>query len=58
MPLLLKGQAPNDPENVGTKNYAKPPVAVMFGGAYGEDTAQEVREACQGLTGIKWLTME
>jgi hypothetical protein len=58
IPALLRGEhlPPSDSEeNIGTRNYAKPPVAIITGGGYDDATFQEMRDACKGATNVPWL---
>jgi hypothetical protein len=57
IPLLLDGKTPpsTDPENIGTRDYSKAPVAVLVGRGYESAAIDEMREACKGKRGINWL---
>lgn len=59
IPLLLRGTAPppSDPENIGTRNYAQKPAAVITGAGYGDDDIRQMREACEkdGVSNVPWL---
>ncbi|MCJ1351372.1 MAG: hypothetical protein MMC33_001356 [Icmadophila ericetorum] len=57
IPGILQGKVPSpvDPENVGSKNYSKPPAAVFFGRGFDGEQFAEIREACKGLSNIVWL---
>ena len=49
IPIIFAGQVPpENPDNVGSKNYAKLPVAVVFGGGYPDEEFDAVRKACEG----------
>ena len=58
IPLLLEGKIPpaTDPENIGSRDYSKTPVAVVTGRMYDEAAVKEMREACKGKRGIHWLS--
>ncbi|MCJ1251111.1 U6 snRNA-associated Sm-like protein LSm2 [Trapelia coarctata] len=58
--LLLQGGAPSpiDPENIGTKNYSKPPAAVIIGSGYDDADFAELREACEGKSNVPWLRVD
>lgn len=59
IPIILAGQIPaENPENVGSKNYSKLPVAVVFGGGYPEDEFESVRQTCQGEANIPFLKFD
>ena len=57
IPVLLEGGSPLpvDAENVGTKNYSKPPVAVILGGGYDDAGFAEMRAGSQGKSNVPWL---
>jgi hypothetical protein len=57
IPALLRGNKPpsQQDENLGTRNYAQPPAAVITGGGYDEAMVAEMREACRGEKGVPWL---
>lgn len=58
IPLLLRGIAPsNNANNLGTKNYSKPPQAVVLGAAFGVHLS-EMRAACKGSSGVPWLEVD
>jgi len=57
IPVLLQGGAPSptDPENIGTKNYSKPPVVIILGGGYDDADFALLREACKEKSNLPWL---
>ena len=59
IPALLRGEQPphEDEENLGSRNYAKPPTAVITGGGYDDAMVKEMRDACKGGAGsqVPWL---
>ncbi|KAF6223071.1 hypothetical protein HO173_013341 [Letharia columbiana] len=59
IPTLLRGEKPSssDPDaaDLGTHSYSKKPVAIMMGGAYGEEDAKAMREACKGHLNVPWI---
>ena len=59
IPRILRGESPSptavaDPDNLGTKNYSKKPVAVVAGAGYDDSNIAEMREACKG-NNVPWL---
>lgn len=60
IPMILEGKAPpvTDPPNIGSRDYSKPPVAVLAGRGYDLDTIKKFQEACKGKRGIQWLTAD
>lgn len=59
IPALLRGERPphGDEENLGSRNYAKPPAAVITGGGYDDAMVREMRDACkrEGGAQVPWL---
>jgi hypothetical protein len=57
IPALLRGERPpsTDEENVGTRNYLKPPAAIVTGGGYDDANVKEMRDACKGESNVPWL---
>lgn len=51
LPALLRGEKPNDPDNIGTKDYSKSPAAIMLNAGYEDDAVNEMHEACKGAAG-------
>jgi len=60
IPVLLQGGTPSpiDTENVGTKNYSKPPAAVIIGAGYDDTDFAELREGCKGKSNVPWLRID
>lgn len=54
---LLQGQKPagTSEENIGSKNYANAPVAVIVGGGFNNTEFEQVREICNGVSKVPWL---
>ena len=54
---LLKGESPtiSDSEQLGSKNYSKPAIAVVTGAGYDDAAVAEMREACKGTRHVPWL---
>lgn len=58
LPLLLDLKRPTSQSagGVGTQIYARPPQAVILGGAYTNDIVEKLRKACDGVQrGVPWL---
>ena len=57
IPALLRGERPpsGDEENLSTRNYSKPPAAVITGGGYDDAMVKEMRDACQSESHVPWL---
>lgn len=57
IPLLLQGKSLEKSDNVGTQNYTQPPVAVVTGGAYDDESVSKMREACKddSVRKVPWL---
>lgn len=57
IPALLRGEKPPSEhhENLGTRNYSKPPAAVVTGGGYDEAMVKDMRDACNGESNVPWL---
>ncbi|KAK4696292.1 hypothetical protein P7C71_g1601, partial [Lecanoromycetidae sp. Uapishka_2] len=63
IPAILRGEKPSvsDPEalEVGTTNdYSKPPQAIVLGGGYGDEDAEEMRKACKGHLNVPWMLFD
>jgi hypothetical protein len=57
IPVILEGATPpaSEPENVGTKNYSKKPIAVVTGAGYEDEDIEKLQEACKGKRSVSWL---
>lgn len=56
IPAILRGEAPPNPSNdLGSKNYSRPPVAVLTGAGYDEQGVEVMRTAAKGLKPRPWL---
>jgi hypothetical protein len=58
IPMILDGKVPpaTDPPNIGSRDYSKPPVAVVAGRGYDKAAMKRMQDACKGKRGIRWLT--
>lgn len=54
---LQAGNAPpKDPDSIGSSNYAKLPVAVIFGRGIEAEDVEEIRKACGGSASkLAWV---
>ena len=49
IPIIFAGQVPpENPDNVGSKNYAKLPAAVVFGGGFSDEDINAILPALEG----------
>lgn len=56
IPALLRGEDPGSAgPNIGSKNYARTPVAVLLGAAFDNQGIEELREAAKGTKDVPWL---
>ncbi|KAL8818095.1 MAG: hypothetical protein Q9223_003190 [Gallowayella weberi] len=57
IPALLRGEVPpsDDADNIGTRDYSKPPAAVILGAGYEDSHVAEMRELCKSDSKIPWL---
>lgn len=59
IPALLRGDNPGSPSStLGSKNYERTSIAIIFGAAFEDQDIQELREAVKGVKGTKrvpWL---
>jgi hypothetical protein len=44
-----------DESNIGSKNYAKAPEAILLGGGYMDDDIAQMREASKDVMAIPWI---
>lgn len=60
IPMILDGKVPRatGPPNIGSRNYSRPPVAVLAGRGYDKDTMKRPQMACKGKRGVRWLTVD
>lgn len=62
LPLLLKNQLPEKPSsNLGSGNWAVPPAAIVFGGAYDDETIDRLQKLIANTDGareIPWLRVD
>ncbi|OZJ02276.1 hypothetical protein BZG36_05161 [Bifiguratus adelaidae] len=56
IPALLRGETdvPSD-SALGSKNYSKPPAAVVTGAGYDGQAVEEMRAACKETKPVPWL---
>ena len=55
IPAILRGEsAPSDSE-LGSKNYSKPPIAVLLGAGYDEAATEQMMKAAAGAKPVPWL---
>ncbi|KAI1077279.1 hypothetical protein F5B20DRAFT_583525 [Whalleya microplaca] len=56
IPAILRGeQSPPSDSELGSKNYSKPPVAVILGGAYDDAGTEVMMKASAGIKPMPWL---
>lgn len=56
LPIILSGDAPpNDKDNVGSRNYASTPVAIVVGGGYTDDEFYAMHAAADAVKVVTWL---
>ncbi|XXG99231.1 hypothetical protein Hte_005568 [Hypoxylon texense] len=56
IPAILKGeQAPASDSTLGSKDYSKPPVAVILGAGYDDADTEVMMKASAGIKPIPWL---
>ena len=56
LPILLAGNTPPDhSENVGSQNYANPPVAIAAGGGYTDEEFYSMHTPSNAVKEITWL---
>lgn len=59
LPLILQHKAPVNASDfgIGTRDYSKPPQAIVLGLGYTNEVVHRFREACKdALYGMPWLT--
>lgn len=56
IPAILKGdQQPPSDSSLGSKDYSKPPVAVILGAAFDDQGTEVMMKAAAGIKPIPWL---
>ncbi|RYC53934.1 hypothetical protein CHU98_g12276 [Xylaria longipes] len=56
IPAILKGdQSPASDSALGSKDYSRPPVAIILGGGYNGADADVMRKASEGIKPLPWL---
>jgi len=59
LPFILSGSTPaNEESSLGSKNYYKPPKAIILGGGYSDDDLAKLQEAAispSGAVRVPWL---
>lgn len=61
IPRLLKGDVPSSPAStLGTGNWANPPRAILFGGAFTAENVRELKALVDGGDGrkIPWVAVD
>ncbi|KAI1305519.1 hypothetical protein F5Y03DRAFT_395051 [Xylaria venustula] len=56
IPAILKGeQSPPSESALGSKDYSKPPIAIILGGAFDDAGIETMMKASEGTRPIPWL---
>ncbi|KAI0382923.1 hypothetical protein F5Y04DRAFT_279172 [Hypomontagnella monticulosa] len=56
IPAILKGdRSPSSDSELGSKDYSKPPVAIILGGGYNDADTKTMMEASAGIRPMPWL---
>ncbi|KAI0450383.1 hypothetical protein F5B21DRAFT_508224 [Xylaria acuta] len=56
VPAILKGsQPPSSDSALGSKDYSRPPVAVILGGGFDDADFGVIRKAAEGIKPLPWL---
>ncbi|KAI0441065.1 hypothetical protein F4803DRAFT_552481 [Xylaria telfairii] len=56
IPAILKGeQSPPSDSTLGSKDYSKPPVAIILGGGYDDAEFDAIKKASEGIKPLPWL---
>ncbi|KAI1771001.1 hypothetical protein F4818DRAFT_430846 [Hypoxylon cercidicola] len=56
IPAILQGeQAPPSDSTLGTKDYSKPPIAVILGAAFDDAGTEVMMRAAAGIRPVPWL---
>ncbi|KAI1386226.1 uncharacterized protein F4822DRAFT_431098 [Hypoxylon trugodes] len=56
IPAILKGdQSPAADSALGSKDYSKPPIAIILGGAFNDAGTELMMKAATGIKPIPWL---
>ncbi|KAI0469363.1 hypothetical protein F4859DRAFT_487931 [Xylaria cf. heliscus] len=56
IPAILKGkQSPASDSALGSKDYSKPPVAIILGGGYDDTDVEVIKKASEGIQPLPWL---
>lgn len=54
--LQSGGAPPPDPDNIGSHNFTRSPVAVVFGSGIDSEDVEEIRQACGGTESkLAWV---
>jgi hypothetical protein len=56
IPRLLRGEPSTADPELGTKNYSKPPVAVVLGGGYDDEGTELMRASCD--VDVPWFRLD
>lgn len=52
---IFEGETPSADSELGSKDYAKKPVAVILGGGYDDEATRVMMDAAKGLHPVPWL---
>ncbi|KAI0550416.1 hypothetical protein F4679DRAFT_583660 [Xylaria curta] len=56
IPAILRGeQSPPSDSALGSKDYSKPPVAIVLGGGFDDAGVNVIKKASEGIKPIPWL---
>ncbi|KAI1322181.1 hypothetical protein F5Y16DRAFT_404750 [Xylariaceae sp. FL0255] len=55
MPPLLRGESVTSDTELGTKDYSRPPVAVILGAGYSDDDVADIMKTAGGIRPMPWL---
>ncbi|KAI0153127.1 hypothetical protein GGR57DRAFT_157009 [Xylariaceae sp. FL1272] len=55
IPAFLRGEVPPSDSELGSKEYNRPPIAIILGGGYDDKAAEAMMEASKGIKPIPWL---
>ncbi|KAI1736410.1 hypothetical protein F4680DRAFT_451957 [Xylaria scruposa] len=56
IPAILRGeQSPPSDSTLGSKDYSKPPVAIVLGGGFDDAGVNVIKKASEGIKPVPWL---
>lgn len=56
IPAIFKGeQSPSSDSALGSKDYSRPPIAVIVGAAFNDDDTKAMMDASAGIKPVPWL---